>query len=323
MYDIVALGECLIDFVSGDGTGNGSLLYKGNPGGAPANVLAAASRLGLNTAFIGKVGDDSFGAFLKNTLEENRIDTSSLILSPEYPTTLAFVSLDETANRSFSFYRRETADVNLRETEIDYELIRKAKLFHFGSVSLTAEPSRSATLAAVRFAKKDKKPVSYDPNLRERLWPSLYEAKKIILSAMDYADLVKVSEEELSFLTGFSGLEEGMRVLCSKYQLRFLAVTLGAKGCCCMSGDTICSSPAFAVNSVDTTGAGDAFWGAMLYQLQKSGKKPDSFTEDELKRFMDYANAAGSLATTKKGAIPSLPDEPEILDCIASVPRLP
>jgi fructokinase len=322
MYDIVALGECLIDFVTSGGAVHGSLLYEGNPGGAPANVLAAASKLGLNTAFIGKVGDDSFGALLKNTLEENRIDTSSLIISTDYPTTLAFVSLDATGNRSFSFYRRETADVNLNEKEIDYELIRKAKLFHFGSVSLTDEPSRTATLAAARFAKKNRIPVSYDPNLREKLWPSLYEAKKIILSAMDYADMVKVSEEELSFLTGFTGLEEGMRVLYSKYQLRFLAVTLGAKGCRCMSGETICSSPAFAVNSVDTTGAGDAFWGAMLYRIQKSGKNPDKLTEDELMRFMDFSNAAGSLATTRRGAIPSLPNEQAILDCIASVPRL-
>lgn len=322
MYDLVAVGECLIDFVSKENEDSGSLLYEGNPGGAPANVLAAGAKLGLKTAFIGKVGNDQFGLLLKNTLDTSKIDTSSLVMSGEFPTTLAFVSLDKTGNRSFSFYRRATADVNLTEGEINFELIRRAKIFHFGSVSLTEEPSRGATLAAVRFAMENNITVSYDPNLRERLWKNLDEAKTEILKAMHFADIVKVSDEELRFLTGIDEIEPGMRALYRNFQLSFLAVTMGPKGCCCMCGETVCTSPTFDVKCVDTTGAGDSFWGALLYQVIQSGKPFAEYSEEDLLRFMDFANAAGSLTTTKKGAIPALPTEREITDCIAQVPYL-
>jgi len=322
MYDIVAVGECLIDFVSKESGNSGTLLYEGNPGGAPANVLAAAAKLGLKTAFIGKVGSDQFGSLLKNTLDSSQIDTSSLVMSDEFNTTLAFVSLDKTGNRSFCFYRKATADVNLTEDEINFDLIKQAKIFHFGSVSLTEEPSRGATLAAVRFAKDNNITVSYDPNLRERLWKSLDEAKSEILKGMEFADIVKVSDEELRFLTGVDGIEQGMQVLYAKYHLAFLAVTMGPKGCCCMCGETIRSTPTFDVPCVDTTGAGDSFWGALLYQVIQSGKPFSEYSEEDLVRLMDFSNAAGSLTTTKKGAIPALPTEHEIIACIAQVPYL-
>ncbi len=320
MYDIVAIGECLIDFVSKDGTDSGSLLYEGNPGGAPANVLAGAAKLGLKTAFIGKVGNDRFGSFLKNTLSSSGISTSSMVMSGDCQTTLAFVSLDDTGNRSFTFYRKATADVNLTSDEVNYDMIKESKIFHFGSVSLTDEPARSATIAAVQCAKENNITVSYDPNLRELLWKSTDEAKRVILMGMQYADIVKVSDEELFFLTGIEEVELAMQALYRQYDLQFLAVTMGPKGCCCMCGDSICSASAFDVPCIDTTGAGDAFLSALLYRIIKSGKDFNDYTQSDLKQFADFSNAAGSLATVKKGAIPAMPDECEITGCIARVP---
>lgn len=322
MYDLVAAGECLVDFVSREAPGGG-LLYEGNPGGAPANVLAAAAKLGLKTALIGKVGDDRFGRFLKATLDAGGVDTAPLVLSGGLPTTLAFVSLDSTGNRSFSFYRKAAADLSLTEREIDFGRIRGARLFHFGSVSLTGEPSRGATLAAVRFAKENGVPVSFDPNLRERLWDSLDEAKTVILQAMEYADIVKVSDDELRFLTELEDEEEGARMLWERFRPALLAVTLGPKGCCCLcGGKEFLRLPTYDVPCVDTTGAGDAFWGALLFRLLSGGKPAQAYSAEELRGFLEFANAAGSLATTKKGAIPALPGEREILDCIARTPLL-
>lgn len=320
MYDIVAIGECLIDMFSR--VEDGKIQIEGNPGGAPANVLAAASRLGMKTAFIGKAGSDSFGQFLKSVLEEAGIDVTSFVLSPNFLTSLAIVSLDQTGNRSFAFYRNNTADVNLQADDIDPKLIKSTKIFHFGSVSLTQEPSRSATFAAVRAAKENHCLISYDPNLRESLWNSAAEAKKVILQGLALADIVKLSEEELVFLTETDDTTRAMSQLQSEFHFPFLAVTMGPRGCCCQVNGNVCCAPAFDVPCVDTTGAGDAFMGALLSRIIQINKKFSDYTEDDLTDLTDFLNAAGSLATTKKGAIPAMPGEAEIRRCMKEVPLM-
>ncbi|WP_312641544.1 carbohydrate kinase [Hydrogenoanaerobacterium sp.] len=320
-YDIIAVGECLIDFVSRKDDQGKRLVLEGNPGGAPANVLAMAAKLGLRTSFISKLGQDSFGDFLKDSIADAGVDTQNMIMTEKHPTTLAFVTLDSTGNRSFAFYRNQTADVMLTEQEIDYDEIAKARVFHFGSVSMSAEPARTATLQAAQYAHKQGVMVSYDPNLRELLWQSLREAKEVMLQGMQYANVVKVSDEELVVLTGTQDLEQGMRSLFEQYNLSLLAVTMGPKGCVCCCKAGVFSSKTFDVACVDTTGAGDAFWGACLYQILKNEKALDQYTARDMKQLMDFSNAAGSLTTTQKGAIPAMPTEEQIQDCIANTPR--
>lgn len=319
-FDVTAVGECLIDFVGLKPDQSGKLLLEGNPGGAPANVLACASRFGLETAFISKLGKDAFGQFLFTELEKAGIDTGAVIISDE-PTTIAVVTLDETGNRSFGFYRNQTADVMLASSDIDYSIIDESKILHFGSVSMTAEPSRSATLAAAKYAKEKGLLVSYDPNLRELLWKDKEDAHTVILQGMGFADVVKVSEEELVFLTGENDLCAGMEKLYQTYELKFLAVTLGPKGCICRCKAGSFQSPAFDVKCIDTTGAGDAFWGGALYTIVNRGKDLDDFTPDEIKYLLDFANASGSLTTMRKGAIPALPTLEQIKECIIKIPR--
>lgn len=320
-YDIAAIGECLIDFVGLQSNEPGKLLLEGNPGGAPANVLACASRLGLKTAFISKLGKDAFGSFLLEELNKADIDTHAVAFSSDAPTTIAVVTLDGTGNRSFGFYRNQTADVMLEPAEIDYDVIRQSKVFHFGSVSMTAEPSRSATLTAAAYAREQGVTVSYDPNLRELLWADKDEARTVILKGMELAQVVKVSEEELVFLTGEEDLFAGMEKLYRTYNLKLLAVTLGPKGCICRCKAGAFRSAAFDVKCVDTTGAGDSFWGAALYTIVSGEKDLEDYTADEIKYLLDFANASGSLTTMHKGAIPALPRLEEIRDCLACVPR--
>ncbi|MBC8535807.1 PfkB family carbohydrate kinase [Feifania hominis] len=313
-YDIVALGECLVDFIS---TAQGEKLFlEGNPGGAPANVLAAASRLGRHTAFIGKLGDDGFGHFLNRALKQAGVGTGGVVFTKEHPTTLAMVTLDEDGNRDFSFYRERTADVMLRPEEIDWKLIETTRIFHFGSVSMTAEPSRGATLAAAQRAREAGAVVSFDPNLREPLWGSLEQAKESILQGMALADVVKLSGEELVFLTGGEG-EAAMRQLAQQCDTKILTVTLAAQGCLCLAGGAFYESRTYDVKAIDTTGAGDAFWGAFLSRLTGAGIPG----EQELLQILDFANAAGSLTTTRKGAIPAMPDEEQIRACMRSIAK--
>lgn len=302
MYDIVAIGECLIDFVSNGK--NGALEFRGFAGGAPANVLAQAAKLGLSTAFIGKAGNDVFGKFLRSTLLDYNIDASSFLLTDEYPTTLAFVSVDGTGERSFAFYRKNTADISLSPREVDTDRISACKIFHFGSVSLTDEPSKSATLEAVRYAKDRKILISFDPNLREMLWDDLSAARDAISDGLGYADIVKLSEEELLFLSDQDSLEKAMDVIYEKYAPALLAVTMGAGGSMGRCGKTKTYAAAYAVDSIDTTGAGDSFMGALLYQVLQSGKL--DFSEDELNCILRFSNAAGALSTTRSGAMPAM-----------------
>ncbi|MEK3974116.1 MULTISPECIES: carbohydrate kinase family protein [unclassified Psychrobacillus] len=311
MYDVVALGEILIDFTPYGKSENGNILFERNPGGAPANVLVMLSKLGLKTSFISKVGADEFGKFLKETLDSYKVDTTGLAITDEVNTTLAFVHLQPNGDRSFSFYRKPGADITLEEKEVNYKLIDRAKLFHFGSVSMTNEPARQATLSAIQYAKDKGLLISYDPNLRENLWEDLKEAKKIISDSLYFADILKVSEEELLFLTDSSDYKEGTETLYRNYGISLIFVTLGENGCFFRYKDKTEIIPPYVVRAIDTTGSGDAFFGALLYKILE--KSPiEEMNIEGLKSSVLFANAAGALAATKRGGIPALPDLKDI-----------
>jgi len=303
------LGECLIDFALVPG--GETIDLKGNPGGAPANVLAAAAKLGHSTAFIGKVGQDFFGRTLKNCLDGCHIDTSNLIMARQ-PTTLAIVSIDGAGERSFSFYRDNTADVNLRYEDIDEELLKTARIFHFGSVSMTAEPARSATLQVAKTAKQAGAVISFDPNLRPMLWADLSEAREQIRKGLTLADLVKVNAEEAEFITEIKDPEQAGRKLMADYGLRLLAVTLDRDGSILFSQNAALRHSGYPARCVDSTGAGDAFWGAALSFLLENGLLMQDCSRDTLTDLSAFANGAGALTTQKPGAIPALPAREEI-----------
>ena len=322
MFDIVALGEILIDFTPHGESENGNILFERNPGGAPANVLAAAAKLGLETAFTGKVGNDRFGLYLADLLKAMNINTDGLVFSNAVNTTLAFVHLYSSGDRSFSFYRNPGADVMLKEDEVKENLISKAKIFHCGSVSMTHESARSATFKALNLAKKHNAVISFDPNLRPALWDNLDSAKEIIMKGIAYADILKVSEEELFFLSGITNLYEGTQYLYDKYNTKLILVTLGPKGCFFRKGENTGHSRTYKVKTIDTTGAGDAFLGGMLYQVIKNGLDIEKYTAEELHRCLEFANATGALATVEKGAIPAMPSLEEVERCIREIEKL-
>lgn len=298
--DVLCMGELLIDFValeSGVTVGEASGFIKA-PGGAPANVAVAAARLGLRTGFIGQVGDDPFGHYLAEVLQADGVDVRGLRFSPDARTALAFVSLGPGGERSFVFYRHPSADMLMRPEDVDLSLVDACSVFHFGSITLIGEPARSATLAAVRRAKAGGKLISYDPNLRMSLWPSAEAAKTGMLLGLQEADVVKVSQEELEFLTG-----EGHAGALWRDGMRLIVVTHGADGATLYTPRERFTAPGFAVNAVDTTGAGDSFVAALLSGLLLYGDEFDR----HLPEIARFANAAGALTTTQKGAIPALP----------------
>lgn len=321
MYDVVALGELLVDFTPAGVSESGSARFERNPGGAPANVLSAVTKLGGKGAFLGKVGNDQFGLFLKEVLDDHGIDTRGLKFSPEVNTTLAFVHLDKNGDRSFSFYRKPGADTTLSPEELELSLIAETKIFHFGSLSLTDEPAKSATKAALEYARKQGKLISYDPNYRPALWKSSGQAKEAMLSVLSYADIIKVSEEELPFLTGTDDLSAGSLRLVEG-GAKIVLVTLGPKGCYfrCASGSGLLNT--YDTKVVDTTGAGDCFFGAMLRQLSRYAGTLDSIPAEELGAMVDFANAAGALCASRKGAISSMPTAQEIERCMSTTPLL-
>lgn len=322
MLDVVAIGELLIDFSPAGLSHAGNMTFEQNPGGAPANVLAALAKLGKKTAFIGKVGSDYFGVFLKDTLDGAGINSRGLIFSDNANTTLAFVHLDDKGDRSFSFYRNPGADMTLSEDEIKFDLIDNAKILHFGSVSMTDEPSRSATIKAVRYAKEKGLMVSYDPNLRIPLWKSLDEAKSVMCNGLEYADLLKISEEELVFLTGECDPDNGSRYIRDRYHIDLIFITLGRKGCFYRLGNHTGRAFAYNVKTIDTTGAGDAFMGGILCKVVESGRSIQQLRLSEINSYAVFSNAMGSLATAKKGAIPAMPTFNEIQHCIANFERI-
>ncbi|GAB2673481.1 PfkB family carbohydrate kinase [Paenibacillus thermoaerophilus] len=310
-WDATAIGEVLIDFTPAGAGAQGNPAYEANPGGAPANVLAALAKWGRKTAFIGKVGDDTFGASLRRTLENCGIDVRGLAVSGEARTTLAFVHLAPDGDRSFTFYRQPGADMLLTEAEVPAELAEGSRVFHFGSVSMTHEPSRSATLAAAARAREAGALVSYDPNLRERLWGSLDEAREWIRRGLRLAHALKLSEEELVFLTGETDLRSGTERLFREFGTRLIVVTLGPNGCYFRLGEADGRVEGYPVKAVDTTGAGDSFWAGLLFGLLghlDAGGTLDTLTEEDVRRMAAFANAAGALTTTAPGAIPALPE---------------
>jgi fructokinase len=322
VFDVAALGELLIDFTPAGVSPAGMRMYERNPGGAPANVLAMITKLGGSAAFIGKVGDDEFGRFLEQMLRDARISVSGLVKDASYPTTLAFVHLSEKGDRSFSFYRREGADIMLDWQDVDRELIRASSIFHFGSVSLSMEPCRTTVHKALNFAKSNGKVISFDPNYRPFLWTNQTDAKQEIEKLIPSADIVKVSEEEMILLTGTNDIEKGASMLVEQGPAIVL-VSLGAQGSyyrCTADGGSL---PAYDVKTIDTTGAGDSFLGAVLYRLKdKNLAELKSISKDELANIIDFANAAGSLTTTRKGAIPALPSSEEIAFCVKNTGKL-
>lgn len=308
MIDIVAIGELLIDFTYHGRSENGTRLFEQNPGGAPANMLCAASNLGLSTAFIGKVGKDMHGDYLRRVLEEKGVATGGLISAEDVFTTLAFVELSETGERKFSFARKPGADTCLSECEVKYELAEGCRIFHFGSLSLTNEPSRSATIEAVKAAKKAGAIISYDPNYRAPLWKSESEAAEVMQSVLHFADIVKISDEEVGLIAGESSFEAAAESLFQK-GISCAVVTLGSSGAYTASKDASVLVPILDpyVPVVDTTGAGDAFWGGFLYKLIVSELRPNELGKAQLRDFTEFANAVASLCIQKRGGIPSMP----------------
>jgi len=320
MFDVVAIGELLIDFTPAGRNESGAALFAMNPGGAPANVLAMNSRLGGRTAFIGKVGKDGFGSFLKKTIDDFNIFSDGLKTDDRVNTTLAFVQLDENGDRSFSFYRSPGADMMLLPEEVDGSLIDGCGILHFGSVSLTDEPSRSATLHAIHLAKQKGCIISYDPNYRPLLWKDAQTAISQMRAGLSLADIVKVSKEELVMLTGEKELEKGTLGLC-KNGSSLVLVSLGTSGAFYRCGGFSGLLPTYNVKTIDTNGAGDAFLGAVHFCLRnKSLDDIRKLQKEELEKIVRFANAAGSLTTTKSGAITALPTLREIGACLATVP---
>ena len=313
MIDVVALGELLIDFTMQSADEQGYPTMAAHPGGAPANFLAALAKFGKKTALLGKVGTDKFGRLLKNTLEEAGIDTRGLIFSDDVFTTLAFVTLDESGDREFSFARKPGADTRICFEEIDLGLIDEAKVFHFGTLSLTDEPARSATQQAVAYAKSKGKLITYDPNLRKPLWKNLETAKEQMLWGLQQADVVKISDEEVEFLFGMRP-EEGAAHIFNTYGVKRVFVTCGADGCFFMNEKASGHMPGLTnVRVVDTTGAGDIFGGSAVYKLLEIEKKPDELDEEELHEIVGFACAAAGLSATKYGGISSVPKLEEVI----------
>lgn len=310
MADITALGEVLIDFTPYGTSEGGQALFEQNPGGAPANVLAAVARLGGTAAFIGKVGDDMHGKLLKETLEKEGIDVRGMIEDPEYFTTLAFVAL-KNGERSFSFARKPGADTQLRKEEIPLEVLKDTRIFHCGSLSLTDEPARGATMYAVEEAKKAGALISYDPNYRPLLWSSEEEAKKYMRSMIPYADIMKLSDEETELLTDHRDPKEAAQALIDQ-GVGCVVVTLGKDGALLKTKTIEVQEKVRTCQVVDTTGAGDSFWGGLLYQFAKNGEKPETLTAEHAAAYVQFANAVAGICVERRGAIPAMPTLEEV-----------
>ena len=311
MIDITTIGEILIDLTQSGKTEQGIPKFDANPGGAPANLAVAAARLGARTAFIGRVGNDSFGDYLKRCLAENGVDVRGMSVDEKARTTLAVVALDERGERTFSFYRDPSADVNLSMEHVPMELLGGTKVLHFGSVSLTAEPARTATLEAAKTAKASGAIVSYDPNYRASLWPDEETAVRNMTEPLSMVDILKVSDEELPLLTGCTDPEKGSARLAEK-GVRLVLVTLGAHGAFYRFDGHTGHVPGVPCQVGDTNGSGDTFFGAALSQLVKLSSL-DQLTVPELERILAFANKAASITTSRHGAIPAMPTLAEIL----------
>lgn len=313
--DVVALGELLIDFTENGVSKQGNPVLEANPGGAVCNVLSMLSEFSRKTAYIGKVGKDGFGNLLRKALEEQHISTEGLCFDDEIHTTLAMVLKKEDGDRDFSFYRNPGADVCLTKEEVNTSLIERAKIFHFGSLSLTDEPCRSATVYALECARKNHCLISFDPNLREPLWKSLREAHEQIHYGLQQADILKISDNEIQWFTGKEDYDEGIQFLQKQYpNLKLICLSKGSQGSCAYISGLKVEHPAFLQTStVDTTGAGDTFCGCVLESVLENGIVSD---EKTLKQMLRRANSAASLVTTRKGALRVMPTVQEIEDLL-------
>lgn len=316
-YDVTAMGELLIDFAMGGESEQGNHMFEACPGGAPCNVLAMLSKLGKKTAFIGKVGDDQFGKLLKETIEKVGIDSEGLRMDEQIPTTLAFVHTFPDGDRDFSFYRKPGADMMLTENEVNCDLIRQAKVFHLGTLSMTDEPVRSATKKALETAKEAGCLISFDPNLRPPLWSSMELAKEMMEFGFGYCDILKISDNEIQFVSGKEDYDEGIRYLQEKYQIPLIFLTMGKDGSRAYYKGVRVERPGFAVKAIETTGAGDTFCANAINGVLDRGI--DNLTEEDLGDILTYANAAAALITTKKGAIRSMPEKEEVEQLLRKV----
>ena len=316
-YDAVALGELLIDFTENGTSSQGNPVYEANPGGAPCNVLSMLTKLGRKTAFIGKVGRDIFGNRLKNTLEEAGIDTSNLVMDEEIRTTLAFVETFPDGDRDFSFYRNPGADMMLREDEINMDLLKDTKLFHFGTLSMTHEEVRNATKKAIAAAKEADAVISFDPNLREPLWKSLDDAREQIAYGMSMCDILKISDNEIQWFSGEEDYDIGIRKLLEKYDIPLIMLSMGKNGSRAYYKNLrVEAAPFLQEETIETTGAGDTFGACCLHYVLQYGL--DNLDEGKLKEMLTFANAAASIITTRKGALRVMPEENEVREFLIS-----
>ncbi len=312
MYDVAALGELLIDFTCLSTDADGYPTMAAHPGGAPANYLAALTKFGAKTAMIGKVGNDAFGRLLIKTLKGAGIGTRGVLVSDDVFTTLAFVTLDDSGDREFSFARKPGADTQLRFDEIDLGVIDASKALHFGTLSMTNEPARDATYRAAEYAAGHGKLVSFDPNLRKPLWDDLDEAKRQMLWGLQHADIVKISDEETEFLFGIAP-EEAAKHIIDSFGVRLVYVTCGAEGCFYRTKTASGFVKALSGIAVkDTTGAGDIFGGSAMYGLLKVGGVPEKLTAGELEKIVSFACTSAGLSTTRAGGISSVPERSEV-----------
>lgn len=310
-YDVVALGELLIDFTENGESGQGNPLLEANPGGAPCNVLAMLNKLGKKTAFIGKVGKDQFGTMLKAVVEESGTDVTNLMVDEEVHTTLAFVHTFPDGDREFSFYRNPGADMMLKKEEVNPEIIKAAKIFHFGTLSSTHPEVREATRYAIDVAKENGLLVSFDPNLREPLWVSLEDARKEIEYGLGKCDILKISDNEMEFMTGTDDYNKGVEILRESYNIPLIFVTLGKEGSRAYYKDMIVEvAPFLRKDTIETTGAGDTFEACALNYVLEHGL--DNLTEENLTELLRFANAGASIITSRKGALKVMPEKEEI-----------
>ena len=314
-YDVVALGELLIDFTDNGISGQGNTIFEANPGGAPCNVLAMLQKLGNKTAFIGKVGKDIFGTKLKEVLKEVGIDTSGLVMDKKVRTTLAFVQTLKGGDRDFSFYRNPGADMMLEEGDINNSLIKNCKIFHFGTLSMTHKGVRKATKKAIKKAKESGALISFDPNLRPPLWESLDDAKKQVEYGLGQCDILKISDNEIQWFTGEKDFDKGIKKLQDRYSIKLIVLSMGKDGSRAYYKNLRVEKPAFVQkNTIETTGAGDTFGGCCLNFILKYGL--DNMDQAKLEKMLTFANAAASLITTKKGALRVMPTKDEVKDFI-------
>lgn len=313
-YDVVALGELLIDFTENGISTQGNPIFEANPGGAPCNVLAMLQKLGKKTAFIGKVGNDIFGKQLTDVVKSTGIDVTNLVTDSKVPTTLAFVHTLAGGDREFSFVRDPGADMMLRKDEIDEEILRSAKIFHFGTLSSTHEGVREATRFAIDIAKESGALISFDPNLRPPLWNSLEDARREIEYGLEKCDILKISDNEIEFMTGLTDYDKAVKGLMEKYNIKLAFATLGKKGSRAYYNDLKAECGVFKVDTIETTGAGDTFCGSALNYILEHDI--NSLAENDLKELLTFANGAASLITTRRGALKVMPEKEEILELI-------